>query len=159
MHFPSLVDKFRRVGMAEKVKFNRLFVMKLMYHSACLIAFAVLISSCYRPDEITVDVSLPQLAGQADADVIERALTEKNGTNMEMVKTVSFDFDKRLVRVTYNAKLTALKNIQHAIAGAGFQADHIPPLPGSASKRLPPAQGLPNSGKSVNAPAPPNTGK
>jgi hypothetical protein len=159
MHFPLLVDKFRRVGMPEQATFGRLFVMKHMYHTACLLAVAALISSCYRPDEITVEVSTPQLAGRADADLIERALTEKNGINMEMVKTVAFDFDQRLVRVTYNAKLTALKNIQHAIAGAGFQADHIPPRPGSESKRLPPAQGVQNPGKSANAPAPPNTGK
>jgi len=145
--------------MTEQTTFSRLFVMKHMYHAACLVAIAVLISSCYRPDEITVEVSTPQLAGQADADLIERALTEKNGTNMEMVKTVAFDFDARLVRVTYNAKLTALKNIQHAIAGAGFQADHIPPLPGSESKRLPPAKGVQIPGKPAKTPVPLNTGK
>jgi len=133
--------------------------MKHMYYAACLLAVVLCISSCYRPDEITVEVSIPQLAGQADADLIERALKEKNGTNMEMVKTVVFDFDKRLVKVTYNAKLTALKNIQHAIAGAGFQADQVPPLPGSESKRLSPAKSSENPKKSASPPARLNTGK
>lgn len=52
-----------------------------------------------------------------------------------MVTDVEFDMDQRHVTVTYNAKLIAVKNILHLIAEAGFQADDVPPVPGSESKR------------------------
>jgi copper chaperone CopZ len=85
----------------------------------------MLITGCRVSDVRTHVVRVPEMARQEDAEQIRKALLPLNGLQRE--KTV-FDLSQRKVTVTYDSMMIAHKNIEIAIAEAGFTANAIPAI-------------------------------
>ena len=99
--------------------------------------------SCRRWDRRDAIVYIPELKNEACAQVIRKALVKlSNQPNMGGPdcldpESMEFDFEDRVLKLEYNSMKLAVKNIEHAIAKAGFAANDIPADPGAANS-LPP---------------------
>ena len=95
---------------------------------------ALLLAACYRQVIETIDVKVPQMRTDAAADLIRGVL---GAFDTNVVQKVETDVSNRVVRVRYNSERGARRNIEVAIADAGFDAND---LPGDAERRkaLPP---------------------
>ncbi len=91
-----------------------------------LIGFA-----CRQRDIRTVTIDVPQMRGEECARIVYGVLANLNG-----VQADSLDMEPGAVTVTYDSMRLALKNLEHALAAAGFQANEIPPDP-DAREQLP----------------------
>lgn len=73
------------------------------------------------------DVSVPKMEQEADVQRVRKALGALVGVK---VKECVFDTDGRKVTVRYNSMEVAHKNIEIAIAEAGYEANGIAPVAG-----------------------------
>ena len=96
----------------------------------CVAALAV---SCRTKDIRTVAIRVPEMKNQSCAQIVGEAVARQQGVLRERVE---LDPVNRVVRVTYDSMQLAIKNIEHAIADAGFQANDIPANP-KAREALP----------------------
>lgn len=87
----------------------------LVFVAVCL--FAV---SCRQQDIRTQAIKTPGMKNAACARVIEDTLLKLPGIQPDGVRT---DFQQREAHVTYNSMVIALKNLEFAIAAAGFDAN------------------------------------
>ncbi|MCS6771143.1 MAG: heavy-metal-associated domain-containing protein [Kiritimatiellae bacterium] len=92
------------------------------------ILFAI---GCFRQDQRTITIRVPQMRSPACYALIQEALKKIEG-----IKSTRPDYEKRTVDVTYDALKLAIKNIEFVIAATGFQANDIEPPP-DARARLP----------------------
>ena len=86
-----------------------------------LLSFAVmltLVCGCYRKDERTIELKIPKLTSAECSQHVLNALTK-----MEGIKGASPDLANQTLSVTYNARLTASKNVEYAITEAGFDVN------------------------------------
>ena len=81
---------------------------------------ALLAGGCFRPDIVTTRVDLPQLRSAECADRAGRALAQ---FERDALIEVTFDAGARQAVITYDRRRLALKNIEHALARAGFDAN------------------------------------
>ena len=95
---------------------------------AVLLTFAV---SCRLRDIRTVTIEVPRLRGEECAQRLHRVLAPVNGVDPDALR-----FEPGRVTVTYDSMRLALKNIEHIIAEAGFDANDVPADP-AARERLP----------------------
>jgi copper chaperone CopZ len=89
------------------------------------------LSGCRVSDVRTLTVSVPAMSAAEDVEKIKKALAALNGIDRE--KT-SFDVASRKVVVTYDSMVLAHKNIEIAIAEAGFDANAIKAVAPAAGK-------------------------
>lgn len=82
----------------------------------------LLLTSCYRNEIRTVSIPVGNLAGQPCFDAIQSSINRELKPNAAdgRIKSIKADFDNDAVLVTFNARHMAIKNIEHAIAKAGF---------------------------------------
>ena len=109
--------------------------MKRLFLSCC-IAWSVLgltASGCRLSDKRTFVVEAPAVTNAACAQRVAQALSALDGVEM---KTLVFDLEAGAVTVTYESMKLGKKNIEHAIARAGFDANTIP-APEAAKAALP----------------------
>lgn len=99
---------------------------------AAILLVALLGCRQSRPREVVVQV--PGLNGAPCAERIREALAQTDGVNLA---TVQFDYERQQVTVGFDSMNVATKNIEHAIAGAGFDANSIP-ADAAARANLPP---------------------
>jgi len=85
-----------------------------------------LFSGCRVSDQREMTVNVPGMASEADAQRIRAALSPLNGLDKD--KT-TFDISGRAVRVRYDSMQIAHKNIEIAIAEAGYDANAIKAIP------------------------------
>ncbi len=102
---------------------------------------AVMVCSCRRQDFQTRTFYLPGLKNQECANRVSSAVIQHTqlpsmGDSVKL-GTMKFDFEKRVMTVEYDSMKTEIKNIEHAIAEAGFAVNEIPADPEAAAK-LPP---------------------
>jgi copper chaperone CopZ len=88
---------------------------------AAAVAFAA--AGCYRPVIREIQVRVPHMRSEEGARI---ALGTLGGFDTNMILKVEADFGSQTIRVRYNSERIAIRNIQHAIASAGFDADDIP---------------------------------
>jgi len=88
-------------------------------------------AGCFRQDIQTLSVDVPSMRTEACADIVRGAL--EGGEHIESVRV---DLEARRVEVAFHGLYTARRNIEHAIAAAGFDANAIPADP-DARDRLP----------------------
>lgn len=87
------------------------------------VLFGVLITSgCRETDVRTLTVKVPAMASEEDVQHIRKAVSALNGVNKELVV---FDVKEHKVTVTYDSMVVAHKNIEIAIAEAGYDANGI----------------------------------
>jgi copper chaperone CopZ len=94
-----------------------------MKHVIALLAFAVLsIAGCRVSDVREMTVNVPGMVSESDVQKVRAALAPLGGIDKE--KTV-YDAETRTVIVHYDSMLIAHKNIEIAIAEAGYDANGI----------------------------------
>lgn len=92
----------------------------------------LLTSACavrHREDVRTVDYAVPGLAGPECSKALLSVLSRTGG-----VIEATPDLANRKVSVTYNSRETAQKNLEHAIAAAGFDVEDTPGDPVAKDK-------------------------
>ena len=89
------------------------------------------LSACRKNDMRTIDVSVPQMKNEACAKKIAEAIYRLGGIQRE---SLQFDLAKRSASLTYDSMVLARKNIEFAIANAGFAANEVPANAEAAAK-------------------------
>ena len=74
------------------------------------------------------------MKNQACGQIITEAIAKQQGVLRE---TIEVDYARREVKFRYDSMQLAMKNIEHAVAEAGFSANDIPAY-GKAREKLPP---------------------
>ncbi len=100
----------------------------------CFVFVAVILLigfACRQRDIRTVTIDVPRMQGEECAGIVYNVLASLNGVRAE-----SLEMEPGAVTVTYDSMRLALKNLEYALAEAGFQANEIPPDP-DARERLP----------------------
>ncbi|HMP74959.1 MAG TPA: cation transporter [Kiritimatiellia bacterium] len=79
-----------------------------------------LATGCFRPDRRVLIVQVPQMNSPACYAIIVESLK-----SMEGIESVRPDYDARTLEVTFNALRLAIKNVEHAVASTGFDANEL----------------------------------
>jgi len=108
--------------------------MKRIYPVVLLFAVAVLCFSCRKRDIRTIKIHVPEMKNTACATLVNKKLSRVPGVKVE---TVRIDIARRTVTVSYDSIVLSMKNIEFAIAEAGFKANDIP-ADEKAARNLPP---------------------
>ena len=106
--------------------------MRHVLRIACVLTLLLSVS-CRETRPMKVSVYVPQLLGEPCLAVIRDALRGADGVYADQI---SFDMPSHTVVVGYDSMKTAIKNIEHAIADLGFDANTIP-ANAEARERLP----------------------
>jgi copper chaperone CopZ len=96
-----------------------------------------------------VQIDVPEMATEAHARVVVSAIGSVPGVRPDGVKT---DLANRKVTVTYESIVASLKNIEFAIAGAGFRANDIPANTQAAARWAATVTNRPAAGSPAVAP-------
>lgn len=93
---------------------------------AGLLLMVALAAGCRTKDIRTMILYVPEMKNVACSDVVVRAISRCQGV---LPNSVNVDLDRRTVTVEYDSIQTAFKNIEFAVAEAGFRANLIPAKP------------------------------
>jgi len=97
-----------------------IFLQTLLF-LGCVLLFS---SGCYRDDIRTIEISVGHLGGQKCFDAISKAIKDelvpRNSTTDNRLKKVTADYNAHKIVVQFKARDLAIKNIERAIAKAGF---------------------------------------
>lgn len=85
-----------------------------------VVCFMLFVPGCYRPDIRTVEIPVPGLTSEEDAQRIHSVLAVYE--SLGIVHEIAFDLPQRRGRVTYDSTLAAVKNLEFLIAHAGYDA-------------------------------------
>lgn len=91
----------------------------LMFFS---LASFLLLSGCRVSDVRELTVHVPGMVAESDVQRIRQALAPLNGVNKEQAV---YDVTSHTVKVTFDSMVVANKNIEIAIAEAGYAANGI----------------------------------
>ena len=105
--------------------------MGMKYLFLLISVVGTLLTGCRVSDVREFDVKVPAMASEEDAQRVRAALAPLNGIDKE--KAI-FDVKNRVVKLRYDSMLIAHKNIEIAIAEAGYAANSIPAIPKDAAK-------------------------
>ena len=83
-----------------------------------LMAVGLFALACTKTEAKTTDIRIETAVCGMCADNIETATK-----NVDGVKAVTVDLDKKIAHVTYNANQTSVATIENAIAAAGYAAN------------------------------------
>jgi copper chaperone CopZ len=92
------------------------------------------VSSCRKHDYREIAIDVPEMRNAACIRAIGAQFARSPGIQRESVK---FDVQNRRITLVYDSLVTADKNIEFAVAKAGFVANGIPADPRAAAA-LPP---------------------
>ncbi|MBN2301907.1 MAG: heavy-metal-associated domain-containing protein [Lentisphaerae bacterium] len=99
-----------------------------------LIAVLVAVLSCRQRDVRTVEIRVPAMINKACVEHVVKAVMAVPGVDKESIEA---NLEKRTISVKYESLQLAIKNIEFAIAEAGFAANEVPAKE-DAAKKLPP---------------------
>ena len=103
-----------------------------MKHRLSLIAlaFAVLLAAgCRQKDYRTAEVRVPNVVNAACEKRVRDALAPLKGVELQTLAV-----DNGVLTVSYDSMQLGLKNIEHAIKDAGFDANEFPADPAARAK-------------------------
>ena len=103
------------------------------------IALLMVAVSCRRSDIRTVTIKVPGMNNAACAAIVVKALEATPG--IQPGNAIKVDIAARTVTASYESLITALKNLEFAIADAGFAANEVPANAAAASKLPPECKG------------------
>ena len=89
-----------------------------------LLAFmgVLLGGGCRVSDVRELTINVPGMSAESDAETIRKALAPLNGVNKDQAV---FDLKSHTIKVTFDSMVVATKNIEIAIAEAGYDANGI----------------------------------
>ncbi len=90
----------------------------------CLIIVFTGHLGCRKHDIRSVTIKVPAMSGSEEAQLVQNAFMQFGATGG--VISVHADPVNQEVRITYDSMLIAHKNLEHAIADIGFDANDIP---------------------------------
>jgi copper chaperone CopZ len=114
-----------------------------------LLGVAGYLGGCRRQDERVIQIDVPGMRTEAHARIVVSAIGSVPGVRPEGIKT---DLANRKVTVTYESIVASLKNIEFAIADAGFSANDIPANAEAAARVAAAATNRPPSAPVVDRP-------
>ncbi len=89
----------------------------------------LVVGGCRTQDIRTVEIEVPGMQCSLCVGRVRRAL-EQHATEGVRAKDLEFDLATRRVSVTYDSMLIAIKNLEFAIAAAGYEVAAEPyPIP------------------------------
>lgn len=91
--------------------------------SLCL---GLLATGCYRPAERTITVAVPQMKSQDCANRITEVFRIGRPDKVDGIVAVVPNVAAKTVDVTFESLKLSIKNVEFAIASAGFDANDIP---------------------------------
>ncbi len=105
-------------------------ITRMKHLFSLFVLFGVLLVSGCRVSDVRVfTVKVPAMAAEEDVQRIRKALAPLNGVNKEQAV---YDVKEHTVTVTYDSMVVAHKNIEIAIAEAGYGANGIPAIHAAA---------------------------
>lgn len=107
------------------MRMNRLFSV------AAMLALMILAGGCRQTDVRTAEVAVPNVWNAACEKRVRSALSALKGVDMATLK-----IENGNLSVRYDSMMLGLKNIEHAIKDAGFDANEFEGDP-EARSRLP----------------------
>ena len=88
-----------------------------------ILLMAVLAAGCRKQDIRLARITVPQMSGQG---CVERVVGIARRIPGVQADRISVDRERRELTVPYDSLKLSLKNIEYALAEAGFQANDIP---------------------------------
>lgn len=108
--------------------------MKRFATYGVLLILLLLSVSCRKRDIRTALIHVPKMKNEACVERVVKALKNRPGVLRESIEV---DQPRRTVLVPYNSIELSLKNLEFAVARAGFQANDVP-ADANAAAKLPP---------------------
>lgn len=105
--------------------------LKLLVFWAGLVAWTALNTGCFRNDTRTLEVNVPGMRQEACAEIITNSLRSIAG-----IKKIEVNLASKKIIAVYDGLILGHKNVEQAIAHAGFDANEIPAKE-DARKQLP----------------------
>ena len=96
------------------------------WKSAMVIAALGLAAGCYRNDTRTLVVKVEGMNGEVCFEAIRKNLQRLNPDN-KRVHEITPDYTAQTVTVVFSGRDMAIKNVEYAIAEAGFKANDLEP--------------------------------
>jgi len=94
-----------------------------MKYTVILLAFfGVLMGGCRVSDVRTLTVNVPGMVAESDVQRIRQALAPLNGISKDQAV---YDVKSHTIKVSFDSMVIAHKNIEIAIAEAGYDANSI----------------------------------
>lgn len=97
-------------------------------------AVLLALCGCFRPETVTTEIRMPALRTELGAVIVGQVLAT---FPKDSLKSHSADWKTGVVRVTYDSTKIEIRNIQHRLSDAGFDADDVPANE-DARQKLPP---------------------
>lgn len=91
---------------------------------------------CRRQDNLVREIRVVGASSVADSNAIVRAVLTLPGINKKRESACQLNLSNGVLRVRYDSMQVALKNIEHVIADAGFDANEIAADPAAKKNRL-----------------------
>lgn len=115
--------------MFETVESPTIRVMRFIFNLILAFVVSILACSCYRNTIQEVVVDVPEMSGQACFDAINQKLAglKISPKDTSRLRSVTPDLMNRKIRVVYDSMNLSSKNIEYAIAEAGFTANGVQP--------------------------------
>jgi len=114
-------------------------IHKYLKIAVIITSLCCFIAGCRRHDYRTITIDVPGMKNQKCVEIVTQAIVNELMRCMafEPDKKIEVDMTRRTVTVTYDSLKLSVKNIEFAIAKAGFTANDVPADP-SAYEKLPP---------------------
>ena len=93
------------------------------------LAFVLLAAGCRQKDYRTAEVRVPNVVNEACEKRVRDALASLKGIELQTLAV-----DNGVLTVSYDSMQLGLKNIEHAIKDAGFDANEFPADPAARAK-------------------------
>lgn len=112
---------------------------KLLKTAPTVILLLFFIGACRRHDYRIITIDVPGMKNRQCVEIVTQAIVNELMRCMafEPDKKIQVDMTRRTVTVTYDSLKLSVKNIEFAIAKAGFAANDVP-ADHAAYEKLPP---------------------
>lgn len=101
---------------------GKLVFLRSSARKAIALVVAVLLSACFRQDIRVASFTIEEMTTPDDLHTILLSLRHVDG----IVAQPEADFTNRVLHVQFNGRVTAMKNIEEAIAQAGYALPNRP---------------------------------
>lgn len=97
----------------------------------CVVGLMIMTSACFRAEILTARIDVPQMGSAECRRLVMRGLET---IDQEAIRQVELDTEQRVAIITYDSSSIRLKNIEHAIRAAGFDANDVVAEPEARDK-------------------------
>ncbi len=99
-------------------------MIRIAHVSTAMLIVVALLSSCVRNDIRSHTIALPAMTDPESAAEISELLDRTHG-----VLNFTLDLDNQVANVSFDSRVVAEKNLEMALARAGYRANSVHALP------------------------------